>query len=58
MNRINLVGSKLSSGKSFTSLEQSDVSFAETILFEVVSEDFESNRSDAERKFIHLCTLK
>jgi hypothetical protein len=40
------------------SLEYPNVPFAETILFEGIPEDFESDRSGAEYNIIHLCTLK
>jgi hypothetical protein len=40
------------------SLEYPNVPFAETILFEVIPEDFEWECWGAEHRFIHLCTLK
>jgi hypothetical protein len=40
------------------SLEYLNVPFVETMLFEVIPEDFEWNRWDADHRFIHLYTPK
>jgi hypothetical protein len=57
MNRKDLVESELQFGKIFASLEFPNAPFAETILFEVFSEDFEGNSWGTEHGFIHLRTL-
>jgi hypothetical protein len=40
------------------SLEYPNISFAETMLFEVIPEDFEWDRWGVEHRFIYLCMLK